>query len=70
MAPASPPEQGEHALRADGRHGAYFFSFGDVDLVCGQCGFVLFRGLPRLGGSHRILAECPGCRAYLTAAIG
>ena len=69
MEPAAPPKAGQTALYAHGRQGAYFFSFGDLDLVCGDCGFVLFRGLPRAGQRHTVLAECPGCRSFMTATI-
>lgn len=69
MSRSRPPAPGESALYAEGRGDPYFFSYGDVDLLCSTCGFVLFRGLPRLGPAHRLVAECPGCGDFMTSTL-
>ncbi len=69
MVRSNPPTAGEVALFAHGRLDSYFFSYGDLDLLCASCGFTLFRGLPRLGPDHRLLAECPGCGDFMSATV-
>lgn len=44
--------------------GPLFFSFGDLDLLCGACGFVLIRGVRSSSAIYDAIVECPGCGAW------
>ncbi|WP_395656219.1 hypothetical protein [Nocardioides sp.] len=63
------PQGAEPVLYAQGRAGAYFFSYGTMDLVCATCGFTLFRGMPALGHDRYLVAECPGCGDFMSARL-
>lgn len=69
MARSEAPVAGEAALYAEGRFDPYFFSYGELDLLCATCGFTLFRGMPRLGPTHRLLAECPSCGDFMATSL-
>lgn len=44
--------------------GPLFFSFGDIDLLCGACMFLLMAGMPKVDALLApVVLECPNCSA-------
>ncbi|GAB3785326.1 hypothetical protein GCM10027601_20650 [Nocardioides ungokensis] len=43
------------------RVGPLFFSSGDIDLLCGSCSFLLFKGLRSATLIGDTVAICPNC---------
>jgi len=43
--------------------GPLFFSFGDLDLVCGSCTFLLIKGARALEAIFDAIVVCPNCGA-------
>jgi len=61
----TPDLDGRPVVRGDGtRRGPLFFSYGQVNLLCGGCSFLLIKGILRAATLMDALIECPGCGAY------
>jgi hypothetical protein len=45
----------------DPRSGPLFFSFGRVELLCGECAFTLIAGAPRPDVIRDAVVICPRC---------
>jgi len=44
--------------------GPLFFSYGQVNLLCGECSFLLIKGILRSAALMDAVIECPSCGAY------
>lgn len=47
----------------DGGPGPLFLSYGEVDLICGACSFVLVAGAPSSASLRDAVLVCPACAA-------
>jgi hypothetical protein len=64
MVVIDPPEPTGNVLQPTAENpGPYFTGSGDVDLVCGKCGFQLTKGAAMIDIGNVILV-CPQCGAY------
>ncbi|GAA2143667.1 hypothetical protein GCM10009844_16310 [Nocardioides koreensis] len=43
--------------------GPLFFSFGEIDLLCGACTFLLIRGARTVEAILDLIVVCPNCGA-------
>jgi len=60
-----PDLDGRPVLRSDRTHrGPLFFSYGQVNLQCGGCSFLLIKGIVRAATLMDAVIQCPGCGAY------
>ena len=47
----------------DDQVGPLFFSFGEINLLCGACSFLLIRGARTANSIHDAIVVCPNCEA-------